>query len=62
MVAGWPLKLAGEVGALCATYALEHVGTQNHRYNLPEFIARFRSQFNDEGLLDSLLEPASSSV
>ena len=62
MVAGWPLQLAGEVGALCATYTLEHVGTQNHRYTLPEFVARFRTQFNDEGLLDSLLEPASSNV
>jgi adenosine kinase len=62
MVAGWPLKLAGEVGALCATYALEFVGTQNHRYTTNEFITRFRSQFNDEGLLDSLLQPVSSSV
>jgi adenosine kinase len=62
MVAGWPLKLAGEVGALCATYALEFVGTQNHRFTTNEFITRFRSQFNDEGLLDSLLQPVSSSV
>jgi adenosine kinase len=62
IVSGWPLKLAGQVGALCATYALEHVGTQNHRFSLPEFVARFRSQFDDEGLLDGLLEPASSSV
>jgi adenosine kinase len=56
LVAGWPLKLAGEVGALCATYALEYVGTQNHNYTLPQFIERFRTQFDDEGLLDRLLE------
>jgi adenosine kinase len=57
VVAGWPLKLAGQIGSLCATYVLEHVGTQNHRYTIPEFIARFRTQFDDEGLLDSLLQP-----
>jgi len=62
IVAGWPLKLVGEVGALCATYALEHVGTQNHRYTLSEFIARFRTRFNDEGLLDNLVQPVSSNV
>jgi adenosine kinase len=56
LVAGWPLKLAGEVGALCATYALEYVGTQNHSYTLPQFIERFRTRFDDEGLLDKLLE------
>jgi adenosine kinase len=56
LAAGWPLKLAGQVGALCATYVLEQTGTQNHRYTLPEFIARFRSHFDDEGLLDSLIQ------
>lgn len=62
IVAGWPLKLAGEVGALCATYTLEYVGTQNHRYTMSEFIARFRTLFNDEGLLDNLVQPVSSNV
>ncbi|MFO7323312.1 MAG: carbohydrate kinase family protein [Chloroflexota bacterium] len=56
IAAGWPLKLAGQCGALCATYALEHVGTQNHRFTIEEFVARFRTQFDDEGLLSSLLE------
>jgi|FLYN01.1.fsa_nt_gi adenosine kinase len=58
----WPLKLAGQVGALCATYTLEHVGTQNHRYTIPEFIARFRTRFQDEGLLDTLLQPRTISA
>jgi adenosine kinase len=53
---GWSLKLAGEVGALCAAYVLEQVGTQSHRFTLPEFIARFRQQFDDQGQLDRLLE------
>jgi adenosine kinase len=59
LVAGWPLKLAGQVGALCAAYALEHVGTQNHRFTPAAFVERFRKQFDDEGLLDSLLVPYS---
>ncbi len=56
IVAELPLKLAGEVGSLCATYVLEQVGTQNHRFTLPEFVERFRTQFNDGNLLDALLE------
>jgi hypothetical protein len=35
---------------------LEQVGTQNHRFTVPEFIARFREHFDDEGALDSLLD------
>jgi adenosine kinase len=57
LASGWPLKLAGEVGSLCAVYVLENVGTQNHFFNLPEFISRFRTFFDDEGALDSLLTP-----
>ena len=60
LASGWPLPLAGQLGALCATYALEHVGTQNHSFTLPEFVQRFRAFFDDGGLLDSLLEPASA--
>jgi adenosine kinase len=62
IASGWPLKLAAQVGALCATYALEHVGTQNHRFTPSEFIARFRGQFDDQGLLDGLLQPMPSEV
>lgn len=51
-----PLKIAGEIGSLCATYALENVGTQSHKFTLSAFIERFRTFYNDEGLLDSLLE------
>ncbi len=56
IVAGWPLQLCAEVGSLCATYVLEHVGTQNHHFTLPEFVERFRTQHNDDRVLDSLLE------
>jgi adenosine kinase len=57
IVGGWPLELAGQVGALCATYTLEQTGTQNHRFTIPEFVARFRTRFDDAGLLDTLMQP-----
>lgn len=55
LMAGWPLRICGLVGGLCATYALEQTGTQNHRYTPAEFIARFRQHFDDGGILDDLL-------
>ncbi|MDZ4762977.1 MAG: carbohydrate kinase family protein [Chloroflexota bacterium] len=54
ILCAYPLKLSAELGALCATYALEHVGTQSHTFTLPEFIARFRTHFDDGGRLDVL--------
>lgn len=52
---GLPLELAGRMGALAATYVLEHLGTQNHRFSSDEFVVRFRRHFDDDGALDSLL-------
>lgn len=52
---GWDLKLSGEIGALCATYVLEQIGTQSHFYTPADFVTRFRTQFDDGGLLDGLL-------
>ena len=53
MELGW--QLAGHMGALAATYTLEQPGPQSHSYTLPEFVARFREHFDDEGALDALL-------
>src|SRR5574341_53135 len=55
LAADWPWEISGRVGALAATYVLEQVGTQNHTYTRPEFVARFRQHFDDGGLLDSML-------
>lgn len=52
----WPLELCAQVGSLCASYVLEQVGTQNHRFTVQEFIERFRTHFDDTGQLDTLLE------
>ena len=50
-----PLKLCGQIGALSATYALEVVGTQNHKFTLAAFVERLHSLGDDDGQLDCLL-------
>lgn len=50
-----PLQLCGAIGALCATYTLEHVGPQARNYTLAEYIERFRQHYDDAGALDKLL-------
>ncbi len=42
-----PWETIGKLGSLAATYALEEYGTQNHRYSLAEFSARFRQAFGE---------------
>jgi adenosine kinase len=53
---GWDWELCGRVGALAASYCLEHKGPQSHSYTREEFIKRFRMHFSDDGRLDSLLD------
>ncbi len=48
-------EICGKMGALAATYCLEHAGPQEHRYTLQEFITRFRKHFIDGGALDRLV-------
>jgi adenosine kinase len=43
------------MGSLAATYCLEKRGTQNHSYTPAEFVQRYRTQFDDQGALDALL-------
>ncbi|MCU0499281.1 MAG: carbohydrate kinase family protein [Anaerolineae bacterium] len=56
IVGNWPIKTSALVGSLCATYVLEKVGTQSHHFDLEEFVARFREKFDDQGVLDQLLQ------
>lgn len=49
-----PLHLCGAMGALCATYVLEHVGPQKNNFTLDSFKERFRKNYDDEGLLEQL--------
>lgn len=55
MAMGWPLDVSAQVGSLCATYAIEHIGPQTHHYRVSSFIERYRHIYDDEGILDSLL-------
>ncbi len=56
LAVGWPWEISGRVGALAATYVLEERGTQSHRYTRQQFVARFREHFDDDGLLDAMLD------
>jgi adenosine kinase len=53
---GLDLVTCGEMGSLAAAYCLEQAGPQGHSYNRSEFVARFRSFFDDGGKLDVLLD------
>ena len=54
LVRGYPWEVAGRLGALAATYCLEHMGTMNHRYTVAEFAARYRENFGDAPELTDL--------
>ena len=56
MQLGLPWDICGRMGALAAAYVLEQHGPQNHTFTRPEFVARYRESFDDEGALDVLLE------
>jgi adenosine kinase len=56
MASGWDWSIAGRMGALAATYCLEVLGPQNFAYTRAEFVARYRENFDDDGVLDALLK------
>ena len=47
LLADLPWPVAGRVGSLAATYALEHTGTQAHDYDAAAFLARYEASFGD---------------
>lgn len=51
-----PLDCCCMMGALCATYSLEHLGPQSHRFELDEFVDRFDSEFDSKCDLKQLLQ------
>lgn len=55
LLRGYSWEVTGRIGALAATYVLEQVGTMNHRYTLPEFVARYRENFGDAPELANML-------
>lgn len=53
---GLDWQTCGQMGALAASYCLEMGGTQSHRFTRKEYVERYRSQFDDHGALDVLLD------
>lgn len=45
LVEDWDVETTGRVAALCATYAIEHYGTQRHNYSPKQFQDRFYKVF-----------------
>ncbi|MDP3970069.1 MAG: carbohydrate kinase family protein [bacterium] len=52
MVNNWDDELSGRVAALCATYAIEHYGTQQHLYLIAKFKQRFEKTFGKKFKLE----------
>jgi adenosine kinase len=48
LVLGKELSEAASMGATCASYAIEHQGTQEHAFTLDEFWTRYRQNFGLE--------------
>jgi len=44
-VRGYDLQMCGQVGSVAATYAVEHYGTQNHRFTITEFTKRYEETY-----------------
>ena len=57
LIHGLPWDLSGRIGSLAATYVLEKHGTQEHRYTLQEFVARYRRVFGAEPRVEAALLP-----
>jgi adenosine kinase len=55
MLKEYAWETTGRIAALAATYVLEQYGTQNHRYSVDEFVARYRKTFGDTPELADLL-------
>ena len=60
--AAWQARLdwnvAGRVGALCSTYALENIGTTSHHFTPDEFAIRYAEYFGAEPTLAELSQSA----
>jgi adenosine kinase len=42
---GLPYPVAAQIGAVAATYVLEHLGGQSHAFTFTEFMARYEEHF-----------------
>lgn len=44
----WPLKACAQLGAVCASYAVETMESQAHTFTMEEVAKRYREAFNEE--------------
>ncbi len=51
-IQGHDLKTCGQVGSVVAAYAVEHYGTQNHKFTLDEFNQRYQETYGETILLE----------
>lgn len=54
---GLPLQRCAELGSISASFCLESEGPQAHSFDWPDFLSRYRQNFDDEGALDNILVP-----
>ena len=53
---GWDLEICGQMGAVAAVFCLEQEGPQGHSFTPSELVARFREHFDDQRMLDALID------
>ncbi len=46
-IRNWDLKTSAQLGAVCASYAIEQLGTQGHTFNLNLVAQRYQQAFNE---------------
>jgi adenosine kinase len=56
---GLSWDLAGRIGSIAATYALEQPGPQSHHYSLVDFLSRFEGHFGYDARLAALFQAES---
>jgi adenosine kinase len=60
IVHGFSWDVSCRLASLAAVYVIEHHGTMNHRYDLAEFVDRFRREFGEAAELGDLLADRNS--
>lgn len=50
-IRGWQLKDCGQLGAVCAAYAIEKLGTQAHKFSPADVATRYHRAFNEKLVL-----------
>lgn len=48
IVMGKDIETSAKIGAICAAYAVERYGTQEHSFSYEEFLTRYRDNFGDD--------------